>query len=247
MIFALFIILLFAGMVAFMQFGPAETNAQPRAKLYAENMLVWHQAAILEAQEEMSAGTILSCAAPVLCMAVDLNPKIWNNATRVTINKFNELWPEYQPMIPISTVPGPASGWQSYLIRNINSQDGTTGTTADHNEAYVITVFRGFGNRTAPINNVGSEKGSIDESNFVRNLATSVTDRTGIGTLACNSTTPPPNGSCQFFRTASQTVPDSPAATQSDEGRRFPLNVFSVFARTIFDGRPAIMTRVNDN
>ena len=249
MIFALFLLVLFTGMIAFMQFGPGQNgmgDAKPQAQLFAENMAVWHQAAMLEVRDA-AAGT----AAPINCdvnsnyCAVAINDRLinMNSGALVPTGALAENWAEYRSIVPM----GLPSGWQSFLIRNANATaPGVPVSDPPGNENYVLTVFRGYGGGT-DANAVGKDRGNNSDASMSAGLASTVEERAGLGTLICN---PSPNALCVFQRTASQ-----------DTALRFHVQIFlnDSTTRPYFNntadpnavltalkGRPAMMTRVQN-
>ncbi|HCM83394.1 MAG TPA: hypothetical protein PKW15_04275 [Alphaproteobacteria bacterium] len=251
MIFAIFILLIFASMVAFVQFGQPENSASPRAQLYAQNMSIWHQAAMLEIKNTAALPpAIVNCPGSGNCPAVFMNSRLWQAGSKKVNGALYNQWREYQPMVPISAT----AGWQSYYIRQVNGDDGNLIT--GNNDAYILTVFRGFGGGSRVLS-VGSEKGALDESAFIKSLTSAVTDRSGIGMLSCNAVT----RICEFKREAFQVNPGATGITK-DDSRKFSTRTFMLMggvAATYFPpggtdvdaanslhGRPAILTRVEN-
>lgn len=263
MIFALLIILVFAGILAYAQFGVPFNTATAKAQVLAENMAVWHQAAMLQVEWDANhtppvPPPVITCPANTGCtyplnnilLGVPLN-------NQLTIN-----WPEYVSMVP----EGSQSGWQSFFFGNVNGQTGDSGTGASCasipnetcTESYVLTVFRGYGGGnvcvSTPVNPCppGTEQGATDPSNFAQGLADTVTERVGLGTLTCGL--PGHVTYCQFNRITSANNPL--AAMTSDKPLTFDAALLNAGAAAYFttgaaqtnfgvNGRTAIMTRVN--
>ncbi len=258
MIFALFIIVIFVGIMTFAQFGQQESNESPRAQVYAQNMVLWHQAAQLEARRLPPAVPNCPGVPPALCPAVFLNATMWNSAgagQSIPGSRLRQNWLEYRPMVVMSNT----SGWQSFYIRNVNGYTGAaSGVGSNNNEAYVLTIFRGFGGGNATTaSGIGMEKGSTDENNFIKTLARTVTERSGIGRLKCDTVL----NVCEFLRLSVEVAPS--AAQRMDDSIKFSTTVFPLMtgvpstvvfppdgiafrAAQTLNGRPAILTRIEN-
>lgn len=254
MIFALFIIMMFLGMLAFVQFGMQTNVESPRAQLYAQNMSVWHQAAMLELQQSPPPMAPCISPSPTLCPAVPVN-SFWTGGGTQAPRAGRAMalaWPEYKSMVISSNT----SGWQSFFLRNIQL-DGTSA----QGTSYMLTIFRGFGGRNEDTGHrAGTDKGSVDETNMVKNLARNVTERVGIGALTCTDT------QCSFERYSSEIVPDLPGITR-DTRVIIGTDIFTDMptaadwfpatgtagagspqaVREALQGRPAILTRADTN
>ena len=242
MIFALFIALVVTGLIIFSQFGSQPNVATPKAQVYAANMAVWHQAAMLEMNDSsfISPGT---CSPGTSC-PWPLNISLLDKTTNKPINLLSSNWPEYTPMVAES----PTSGWQSFLLQNINGLTGNIGS-----DNYMLTVFRGFGGGS--VAGVETSLGNQDASNFSNGLANTVTERSGLGILNCD-TSGVANPKCTFSRYSSATDPgtgntDKPlvfdssllAAASVKDLNNNPYFPSGSPARDL-NGKMAIMTRV---
>jgi len=242
MIFALFIIFVFAGIIGFAMFGSQPNTAVPTAQVYAANMSTWHQAAMLQVNADVNSPTapLPPCPATTVCYS-QINDEIWNRGAVPPSEFVNHAlynnWREYQPVVPIS----PTFGWQSFLIRNISATaQGSGPGNLIGTEAYVLTIFRGFNASTVALP-IGSGKGGDSNDNVSLGLANTITERAGLGLLSCSGAGL--TGKCQFTRFA----PADTAGT--DVGLQFPTSTFNApyFASepvNILNGRPAMMTRV---
>jgi hypothetical protein len=228
MIFALFIIFVFTGLLAFTQFGGQINVATPKAQLLAENMAVWHQAAMLEIQENGASIAPTSCVFSSGC-SIDLNNQLWSGT--VATGLLAQYWPGYRPSVPISVT----SGWQSYYLRNI---DGINPVTANGGRSYVLTVFRGYGAHNNSLV-AGSEKGTLDAENFTQGLSKTITERAGMGTLRCAG------NECVFTRQANSQSWGTTTLVQ-DQPLRFRSEVFtnSGLPVPVVNGQSAMMTEV---
>lgn len=242
MIFALFIILVFAGIMMYVQFGTLPNVATPKAQVLAENMAIFHQAAMLEVDK--NAATLTCAGGTTTNCAVPLNNQIWAVNRPRPLSQFDRNWPEYRSMVRITN----SSGWQSFLLRGIN---GLNATVINGTENYVLTVFRGYGGGNATLA-AGSEKGKTDESNLTLGMSTAITERSGLGILNCDTTAL----TCKFIRYAGETNPNGSNGTEQPLSFNPSLFTdslnqpyFSSSATTvsqILNGKFAMMTRVGN-
>lgn len=243
MIFALFIILVFAGIMAFVQFSAPPSGELGRANMLAQNMMIWHQAAMLQARDPVAAQRPPNClnSPPARCAAQVMTPYMWASGAPIAGRFLDTNWNGYLSIVPI----GNQTGWQSYLLRNINGQTGSA--TANNNEAYMLTVFRGFGGggqRNATVD----QKGTVDENNLIDRMSESITERSGIGRLSCTAL------QCRFNRVVVQNgTGDNNILFNTDAflnmtgiGVYFTGGTPADVGRTL-NGLPAIITRVENS
>lgn len=252
MVFILLLVFVFGMVLAGSHFGSAPdggivTNANSRAMAYAQNMATWHQAALLAAKLDVvkndskcpSTNTSTRCA-------IILNDVFWDYVNRKPKNDplvgvLKQFWPDYQPMVSMAS-PEYLNwgGWQSYLVRNTN----LTGNVAGRDQAFVMTVFRGFGglckndgsgggglptqNNLCKTETLSSERGGVDNFQLATALAKVVDDRLGVGTLKCTGSGGGPYGNCRIYRTAAFVTTNSNGThdTKIDNPMQFDLFPF---------------------
>lgn len=248
MIFALFLIFAFMGVLAFIQFSAPPSGELSRANMLAQNMMIWHQAAMLQARATNVAERPTNCPnVPTPCAAQVMTQHMWLNNQPFPNRFLATNWPGYLSIVPI----GNQTGWQSYLLRSINGQTGSTNT--NNNEAYMVTVFRGFGGGNRR-NTAVDQKGTVDENNFIDRMSESITERSGIGRLSCTIL------QCRFNRVVIQNNPTT-GLPQEDRPILFDTAAFlntpnlalyftggtpADVGRTL-NGLPAIITRVENS
>jgi len=203
MIFALLIIMVFAGIMAFGMFGSQPNPAVPKAQVYAQNMAVFHQAAMLQVNADLPAPPWPSCSGSSSCDAYPLNNRLLittSSPYHIDISRqLYKNWPEYSFVVPETA----STGWQSFLIREINGITGATPPPADPTatESYVLTIFRGFGSGSCIANiSMAQGLGGNGADSFSLGLAKTVTERAGLGLLNCTGSGA--TGLCTFNRYA---------------------------------------------
>jgi len=254
MIFALFIIMVFAGIMAFGMFGSVPNSAVPKAQIYAQNMAVFHQAAMLQVNVDAALATPPwpSCSGSSSCDAYPLNNRLLvttSSSYHIDINgQLYKNWPEYSFVVPETA----STGWQSFLIREINGKTGAAPPPADPTatESYVLTIFRGFGSDSCLANTSQAQSlGNNGADSFSLGLAKTVTERAGLGMLNCSGNGA--NGLCTFNRYAADAngnekplkFPTQPLGNVRDGSN---TKYFSTPGKTatIINGCAAMMTRV---
>ncbi len=240
MIFALFIIFVFAGILSFAMFGSQPNVATPAGQVYAANMTVFHQAAMLQWSADFTANPATSytnCLPNSTCTYF-MNQQIYPGAPA---GQLAANWPEYNSLVP----EGSSSGWQSFLVRNIDGISLNNGS-----RDYILTIFRGFGAATSTTT-TGSGAGGISADNVSLGLANTVTERSGLGLLNCTGGAA---GSCQFTRFAAD-------STGADKPLQFNVGIFigaapnyafsaadlAANSTTGLNGKVAMMTQVSGN
>jgi len=251
MIFAFLIIVVFAGIMAFGMFGSQPNPAVPKAQIYAQNMAVFHQAAMLQVNADLPVPPWPSCSGSPSCDAYPLNNRLLITTSSPyiidTTHQLYKNWPEYLPMVP-ETV---STGWQSFLIRQINGITGAAPPPADPTatESYVLTIFRGFGGGCLANKNMAQSFGNNGADSFGLGLAKTMTERAGLGILNCSANGA--NGLCTFNRYAADTngnekplkFSTKPLGNVKDNSN---VHYFSSpgQAATVINGCVAMMTRV---
>ena len=269
MVFLILLVIVVGMVISTMQFGTGPdgasiTTAASRAELYAKNMITWHQGAIMMVSSDnpvwkANRNTLVigQCTTPNVACAVDLNATniIWPDVGHT--GPIGNIQPEYQPVVNEgNTTLTNSGGWQSFYIQGINGTNTSidctiAANTAQCQENYVLTVFRGYGyGGTYTSNNIGNNVGSSNNASLATALSKAIQDRVGVGNLVCSGGN---TGNCTFTRAVAYSS-QATGATQ-DLPLQFPIKPFTSLQGTslpsspptldqVLNGLPAIMTRV---
>ncbi len=234
MFLAVIALMLLAGFVAFWQYTTPLGNGSltAPAETYAQNMLIWHQAAMLQVAQH-NAKYRCDPAGPMPSMTpcvIDINDQIYGGGGPLTsysgtptplqsgdtpLPALATNWPSYQPLFKQDR----NNGWHSFLIRNYDLVSGTTPTT----QSWIITYYLAP-SATATVKAVSGSAGALSPDKLVDGLVKTTDERSGVGLLQCvNTTVPCPQ--VQFVPRASQlTDPNNPNSMRSDNAINLPAD-----------------------
>ncbi len=172
------VLMIFAALVGVWGFNAPNANgANIQSEAYANNMVIWHQAAMLQVANDATVPNNLPCTqnSSTYCTQ-PINDRIYD-ATKPSPAKgaMATYWPDYQSLLPQTA--GSLRGWQSWITK-----------ASDSNDFYLITFLPPqkplqAGNFTA----VGSI--SQVDINLPADVRAILQDQTGVGRLKCADVT----------------------------------------------------------